>query len=92
MSQRQVTPLSSLRTEMAMRIALLTLLVAIAAAIGISLGGLMLFVLALPIALIATVAGVAFLRRGHRVASLASYALAAISSVATVVGFVDAVA
>jgi hypothetical protein len=91
MNQRQATPLTTLRAEMALRIALLAVLVAFAAAIGISLGGLVLFALALPIALIAAVAGLAFWRRGQRVAATTSYALAGLSTVATVAGFIDAI-
>jgi len=91
-SQREATPLSELHTAILVRVVLVAVFVAFAAAIGMSLGGLALFALSLPVALIAGVAGLALWRRGHRRATALTGALALLASVGTGVGFVEAVA
>jgi hypothetical protein len=91
-SQREATPLSELRTAMAIRAVLLVVFIAIAAAIGMSLGGLALFALSLPVALVAGVAGLALWRRGHRRATVLVAAITVFATLGTGVGFVEAVA
>jgi len=91
-SHREATPLSELHTAMAVRVIMIGVFVAFAGAIGMSLGGLALFALSLPVALIAAVTGLALWRRGHRRATALLGALALLASVGTGVGFVDAVA
>jgi len=88
-SQREATPLSELHTAIILRVVLVAVFVAFAAAIGMSLGGLALFALSLPVALIAGVAGLALWRRGHRRATALIGALALLASVGTGVGFVE---
>lgn len=91
-SQREATPLSELRTAMAMRVVLVAVFVGVAAAIGMSLGGLALFALSLPVALVAATVGLTLWRRGHRRATVLIGAVAVFASVGTGVGFVEAIA
>jgi hypothetical protein len=77
---------------MILRVVILVVLVAFATAIGMSLGGLALFALSLPVALIAAVTGLALWRRGHRRATVLIGAVAVFASVGTGVGFVEAIA